>query len=276
MNDIYEQMLSAYDLSTKQMMRNAKFEINQQVILAGLYRGGFFDAAAFYGGTCLRIFHGLDRFSEDLDFSLTAPDDQFHIEKYFPYIEDEFALLGRKVEIRKKEKRTFGRVESAFLKDNTEVADLVFQTEKNIKIKIEVDTDPPLHFQTENKLRLLPFSFMVRCFTLPDLFAGKMHALLFRSWKQRVKGRDWYDFEWYVRHGVPLDFVHLQERALQFNGLELSNEEFKERLRERLSATNIGQVKQDVTPFMKNREETAIWSNGYFLQLAEMIRFKEG
>ena len=276
MNDIYEQMLSAYDLSTKQLMRNAKFEINQQVILAGLYRGGFFDAAAFYGGTCLRIFHGLDRFSEDLDFSLTAPDDQFHIEKYFPYIEDEFALLGRKVEIRKKEKRTFGRVESAFLKDNTEVADLVFQTEKNIKIKIEVDTDPPLHFQTENKLLLLPFSFMVRCFTLPDLFAGKMHALLFRSWKQRVKGRDWYDFEWYVRHGVPLDFVHLQERALQFNGLELSKEEFKERLRERLSATNIGQVKQDVTPFMKNREETAIWSNGYFLQLAEMIRFKEG
>ena len=276
MNDIYEQMLSAYDLSTKQMMRNAKFEINQQVILAGLYRGGFFDAAAFYGGTCLRIFHGLDRFSEDLDFSLTAPDDQFHIEKYFPYIEDEFALLGRKVEIRKKEKRTFGRVESAFLKDNTEVADLVFQTEKNIKIKIEVDTDPPLHFQTENKLLLLPFSFMVRCFTLPDLFAGKMHALLFRSWKQRVKGRDWYDFEWYVRHGVPLDFVHLQERTLQFNGLEMSKEDFKERLRERLSSTNIGQVKQDVTPFMKNREETAIWSNGYFLQLAEMIRFKEG
>ena len=276
MNDIYEQMLSAYDLSTKQMMRNAKFEINQQVILAGLYRGGFFDAAAFYGGTCLRIFHGLDRFSEDLVFSLTAPDDQFHIEKYFPYIEDEFALLGRKVEIRKKEKCTFGRVESAFLKDNTEVADLVFQTEKNIKIKIEVDTDPPLHFQTENKLLLLPFSFMVRCFTLPDLFAGKMHALLFRSWKQRVKGRDWYDFEWYVRHGVPLDFVHLQERMLQFNGLEMSKEDFKERLRERLSSTNIGQVKQDVTPFMKNREETAIWSNGYFLQLAEMIRFKEG
>ena len=276
MNDIYQQMLSAYDLSTKQMMRNAKFEINQQVILAGLYRGGFFDAAAFYGGTCLRIFHGLDRFSEDLDFSLTAPDEQFHIEKYFPYIENEFALLGRKVEIHKKEKRTFGRVESAFLKDNTEVADLVFQTEKNIKIKVEVDTDPPLHFQTENKLLLLPFSFMVRCFTLPDLFAGKMHALLFRSWKQRVKGRDWYDFEWYVRHGVPLDFVHLQERGLQFNGLEMSKEDFKERLLERLSSTNVEQVKQDVTPFMKNREETAIWSNGYFLQLAEMIRFKEG
>lgn len=274
MNDIYQQMLSAYDLSTKQLMRNAKFEINQQVILAGLYRGGFFDAAAFYGGTCLRIFHGLDRFSEDLDFSLTAPDDQFHIEKYFPYIEDEFALLGRKVEIRKKEKRTFGRVESAFLKDNTEVADLVFQTEKNIKIKIEVDTDPPLHFQTENKLLLLPFSFMVRCFTLPDLFAGKMHALLFRSWKQRVKGRDWYDFEWYVRHQIPLDYRHLRERIREFSGEVVEKEEFMQLLREKLSSTDIELVKQDVMGFIHNPHELDIWSNDYFLQLADMIVFK--
>ena len=131
----------------------------------------------------------------------------------------------------------------------------------------------PLHFQTEDKLLLLPFSFMVRCFTLPDLYAGKMHALLFRSWKQRVKGRDWYDFEWYVRHGVPLDFAHLQERTRQFNGLEMSKDDFIERLKERLSSTNIEQVKQDVFPFMKNREETAIWSNDYFVQLAERIRF---
>ena len=275
MNDIYQSMLSEYDLTTDQQQRNAKYEINQQVVLAGLYRGGFFDTAAFYGGTCLRIFHGLNRFSEDMDFSLTASDSKFCFEKYFPYIEDEFALLGRKVEIKKKEKRTFGKVESAFLKDNTEVVDISFQTEKSIKIKIEVDTDPPLHFQTENKLLLLPFSFMVRCFTLSDLYAGKLHALLFRSWKQRVKGRDWYDLEWYVRHGVPLNFAHLQERARQFNGLEMSKEDFLERLKERLSSTNIEQVKQDVIPFMKNREETTIWSNDYFVQLAERIRFKE-
>lgn len=273
MNDIYQKMLSDYDLSTAQQRRNAVFEVNQQIVLAGLNRGGFFDTAAFYGGTCLRIFHGLNRFSEDMDFSLTVPDENFHFEKFFPYIVDEFAYVGRKVEIHKKEKRTFGRVESAFLKDDTDVYDLTFQTEKSIKIKIEVDTDPPMQFHTEDKLLLQPFSFMVRCFTLPDLFAGKMHALLFRNWKNRVKGRDWYDFEWYVRNGVPLDFAHLQERIRQFNGLEMDKEEFLERLKERLSNTDIVQVKRDVEPFMKNVNETAIWSNDYFVQLAERIKF---
>ena len=273
MNEMYQKMLSAYDLSTEQQRRNAVFEVNQQIVLAGLYRGGFFDSAAFYGGTCLRIFHGLNRFSEDMDFSLTAPNENFQFEKFFPYIVDEFAYVGRKVEIHKKDKQKFGKVESAFLKDNTEVYDLSFQTEKNIKIKIEVDTNPPLCFKTEDLLLLLPFSFMVRCFTLPDLFAGKIHALLFRNWKNRVKGRDWYDFEWYVRNGVPLDFAHLQERTKQFNGLELSKNTFKEKLNERLSNTDIRMVKQDVEPFMKNRNETAIWSNDYFLQLAKKIKF---
>lgn len=273
MNDIYQKMLSDYDLSTAQRRRNAVFEVNQQIVLAGLNRGGFFDTAAFYGGTCLRIFHGLNRFSEDMDFSLTVPDENFHFEKFFPYVVDEFTYVGRKVEIHKKEKRTFGRVESAFLKDDTDVYDLTFQTEKSIKIKIEVDTNPPMQFYTEDKLLLQPFSFMVRCFTLPDLFAGKMHALLFRNWKNRVKGRDWYDFEWYVRNGVPLDFAHLQERIRQFNGLEMGKEEFFVRLKERLSSTDIAQVKRDVEPFMKNVNETAIWSNGYFVQLAERIRF---
>ena len=274
MNDIYQKMLSDYELSTAQQRRNAVFEVNQQIVLAGLNRGGFFDSAAFYGGTCLRIFHGLNRFSEDMDFSLTAPDEKFQFEKFFPYIVDEFAYVGRKVEIHKKEKRTFGRVESAFLKDDTDVYDLTFQTEKSIKIKIEVDTDPPMRFSTEDKLLLQPSSFMVRCLTLPDLFAGKMHALLFRNWKNRVKGRDWYDFEWYVRNRVPLDFAHLQERIRQFNGLEIGKEEFVERLKERLSSTDIKMVKQDVEPFVKDVSETAIWSNDYFVQLAERIKFQ--
>lgn len=273
MNDMYQKMLSNYDLSTAQQRRNAVFEVNQQIVLAGLNRGGFFDSAAFYGGTCLRIFHGLNRFSEDMDFSLTTPDKQFQFEKFFPYIVDEFAYLGRKVEIHKKEKRTFGRVESAFLKDDTDVYDLTFQTEKSIRIKIEVDTNPPMQFSTEDKLLLQPFSFMVRCFTLPDLFAGKMHALLFRNWKNRVKGRDWYDFEWYVRNGIPLDFSHLQERIKQFNGLEIGKDEFIKQLKERLSNTDIAQVKQDVEPFMKNVGETDIWSNDYFVQLANMMKF---
>ena len=274
MNEIYQNMLSAYDCSTEQQRRNAVFEVNQQIALAGLYRGGFFDHAAFYGGTCLRIFHGLNRFSEDMDFSLMTNEEDFRFENYFPSIIDEFESLGRRVEISKKDKRNFGKVESAFLKDNTDVYDLTFQTEKSIKIKIEVDDNPPMKFKTEDLLLLQPFSFMVRCFTLSDLFAGKMHALLFRSWKQRVKGRDWYDFEWYVRNGIPLDFIHLQERTRQFNGLELSKEEFDERLKERLSSTDIKMVVADVEPFLKNRAETTIWSNDYFLQLAKRIKIQ--
>ena len=275
MNDIFQNMLSAYDLSTGQAVRNATFEVNQQVILAGLYHGGFFDKAVFYGGTCLRIFHGLQRFSEDMDFSLLAPDDNVDFTLYFQPVIDEFAAIGRTVDIKKKDKKSFGKVESAFLKDTTEVYDISFQTEKSIKIKIEVDINPPLNFSTEQKLLMEPCSFMTRCFTLPGLFAGKMHALVYRAWKNRVKGRDWYDFEWYVRNRTPLDFKHLQERIKEFNGRDVSKDEFLSDLKERLGNSDIKQVKADVAPFVKNPKELEIWSNDYFLQIMNLIRFEE-
>jgi predicted nucleotidyltransferase component of viral defense system len=259
-------------MTTEQNKRNAVFEVNQQVILAGLYNGGFFESAAFYGGTCLRIFHGLQRFSEDMDFSLLTQNENFDFSKYFQPIIDAFALVGREVEIKKKDKKSFGKVESAFLKDNTDVYDVTFQTEKAIRIKIEVDTCPPMNFNTEQKLLLQPHSFMTRCYTLPDLFAGKMHALVYRSWKNRVKGRDWYDFEWYVRHNVPLDFAHLAERCKQFNNEDITPEQFKDKLKERLRTTDIKQVKDDVLPFVRNPKELDIWSNDYFVQLSEMVR----
>lgn len=267
-NEIYDNMLSAYGATTEQERRNAIFEVNQQVILAGLYNGGFFDMAAFYGGTCLRIFHGLQRFSEDMDFSLLAPEDKFDFTKYFQPIIDEFAIVGREVEIKKKDKKSFGKVESAFLKDNTDVYDVSFQTDKSIKIKIEVDTQPPLNFRTEQKLLLQPHSFMTRCFTLPDWFAGKMHALVYRGWKNRVKGRDWYDFEWYVRHNVPLDFAHLAERVRQFNNEEIGQEAFMAQLKDRLASANINQVKNDVLPFVRN----PAYSGGYPFSISGDIR----
>jgi len=274
MNDIFEQMLSQYQIVTDKDKQNAMYEVMQQVTLAGLYRGGFFNKAAFYGGTCLRIFHKLDRFSEDIDFSLLSRDESFNLEDYFPAVIEEFKTLGRDVVINKKNKKNFGQVESAFLKDNTEVYDVAFQTEKSLKIKIEVDINPPLKFITEQKLLVQPFSFMTRCFSLPDLYAGKMHALAFRNWKTRVKGRDWYDFEWYVKNGVQLDFTHLQERILEFNGIEMTKEQYLITLKERLSSTDIKMVKQDVQPFIKHQESLEIWSNEYFLQLADMIKFK--
>ena len=272
--NIFEQMLSKYEIRTNEQKRNATHEVMQEIILAGLYRGNFFDKAAFYGGTCLRIFHKLPRFSEDMDFSLTQRNEIFDLESYFPSIVEEFKATGRNVVITRKEKKNDSRVESAFLKDDSVIYDIKFKTEKDLKIKIEVDIDPPLGFSTEQKLSLMPFSFMTRCFTLPNLYAGKMHALLFRNWKTRVKGRDWYDFEWYVRHNIPLNFAHLQIRTKEFNGMDMDRESFTSSLKERFSSTDISLVKRDVLPFIQNPKELDIWSNDYFLQLADRINFE--
>lgn len=273
MSGIFEQMLSRYQITTSQDRQNAIYEVMQQITLAGLYRGGFFEKAAFYGGTCLRIFHHLKRFSEDMDFSLTEKNQSFHLEDYFPAIREEFKMLGKDIVITKKEKARFSKVESAFLKEDTSAYDIAFSTEKNIKIKIEVDTSPPMRFATEERLLLYPYSFMTRCFVLPDLYAGKMHALTFRVWKNRVKGRDWYDFEWYVRNGIKLNFEHLRERIKEFNSLNMTKQEFMECLKERLATTDINKVKQDVKPYIKDLHSLDIWSNDYFLQLADMIEF---
>ena len=273
MSGIFEQMLSRYQIANTQDRQNAIYEVMQQITLAGLYRGGFFEKAAFYGGTCLRIFHHLKRFSEDMDFSLTEKNQSFHLEDYFPAIREEFKMLGKDIVITKKEKARFSKVESAFLKEDTSAYDIAFSTEKNIKIKIEVDTSPPMRFATEERLLLYPYSFMTRCFVLPDLYAGKMHALTFRTWKNRVKGRDWYDFEWYVRNGVKLNFEHLRERIKEFNSLNMTKQEFMECLKERLATTDINKVKQDVKPYIKDIHLLDIWSNDYFLQLVEKIKF---
>lgn len=274
---LFSQMMSRYSIVTREDQINATHEVMQQIVLAGLYRGGFFNKAAFYGGTCLRIFYGLDRFSEDMDFSLLESDDSFQLENYFDYIMDEFSLHGRKVAITKKEKRSETNVESAFLKDNTEIYDLYFTTEKQIKIKIEIDKNPPLGFETDYKLLLLPFSFMVNCYTLPNLYAGKIHAFLFRKWNKRVKGRDWYDFEWYCRNQTSLNFKHLQNRTLQINKIATDNfsfEFFKSMMKERIERTDINLVKNDVRPFIKNQQPLDIWSQEYFIKLVDLIKIE--
>lgn len=272
---IFDEMVETLHPRNKAEKESAQQEVMQQIALYGLYRGGFFDHAAFYGGTCLRIFHNLQRYSEDMDFTQTEKGPNIHLENYFPQLIEAFKLTGREVTIKKKEKKTFGKVESAFLKDNTDVYDIAFQTEKTIKVKIELDTDPPLGFETEQKTLLKPFSTMIRCVTLPDLYAGKMHALLYRNWKNRVKGRDWYDFQWYVANRVPLNFEHLQKLVVEFNGIELNKEDFLEALHERLATTDIESVKQDAARFIFNQRDIEIWSNDYFLKLADMMVFKD-
>lgn len=277
MADIFNEMMLRYTIKTKEEKLNATHEIMQQVCLAGLQRAGFFEKAAFYGGTCLRIFHGLNRFSEDMDFSLMQNDIDFNLENYFEAIEHEFSSIGRDISIDKKIKKQYTHIESAFLKDNTDIVNIKFQTEPSVKIKIEVDKLPPLNFKTEYKLLLLPYSFMTRCFTLPGLFAGKMHALLFRKWKNRLKGRDWYDFEWYVRNNIPLDFNHFKERAAQSEGAEyrnLTHPQFYDILKQKISSTKIDSVKADVYPFIINPNELDVWSTDYFLQIADMVKIE--
>jgi len=278
MTAIFDQMLSRYAVKTNDDYANALHEVMQQIALAGLHRGGFFDKAAFYGGTCLRIFHGMPRFSEDMDFSLLKEDAAFSLEHYFDAISAEFKALGRDIVISKKQKTRQTNIESAFLKDNTAVYDLRFKKEHDIKIKLEVDIHPPPGFLTEQRLLLLPYSFMTRCYALPDLFAGKMHALMFRNWKTRVKGRDWYDFEWYVRNEVPLHFGHFLQRTRQFGSLkegELTRKTFMRLLKEKIAATNLNAVKADVRPFIKDAQVMEIWSADYFSQLADMIQFSD-
>ncbi len=282
-----KEWLAEYEPATQPAAEQALREIMQEIALAGLQRGGFFEKAAFYGGTALRIFHGLPRFSEDLDFSLLTTSDEFSLEPYLRSIEAEFNALGVTVSVEEKNKTKETKVDSAFLKPNTTWKELVIKEimpqesvkmRSEIKIKIEVDTRPPLDFATEEKILLKPFSFYVKCFTLPDLFAGKMHALLFRKWKGRVKGRDWFDMEWYIRKAVPLNLVHLGSRAFDsadWPAKIISEENVIQLLDEKIDAVSFGRIKADVKPFIRDEKVMEIWSPGYFHDLARKIKFMQ-
>lgn len=274
-----KEWLESYQPTNKEDATAALREIMQQVALAGLSRAGFYEKAAFYGGTALRIFYGLDRFSEDLDFSLLADDPNFSFTSYLSAIIAEFKSQGMDVSVREKEKKIPTNVQSAFLKSETIWKELVLdaivpgqglQRTAHIQIKIEVDKYPPPGFQTEEKLLTQPYSFYVKCFALPFLFAGKMHALLFRKWQNNVKGRDWYDMEWYIRKGVPMSLSHFLRRAINsgdWNKNTLTSAEFRELLNKKIDTVNIERVKDDVIRFIPDREKITIWSPKYFHDL---------
>lgn len=282
-----KEWLESYKPKNKEEAQSALREIMQEIALAGLYRSGFFDKAAFYGGTALRIFHKLDRFSEDLDFSLLQAQQDFSLEKHQDAIVNEFAGLGLNVSISEKQKVKRSTINSAFLKSETLWRELKLETiipqigvdtKANIKIKIEVDTAPPLNFKTEEKLLLRPFSFYVKCFTLPDLFAGKMHALLFRKWGTNVKGRDWYDMEWYIKKGIKIDLSHFLTRAKESGDWKeetISEIEFRELLSKKIDTVNMDYVKKDVIRFVKDPAQLDIWSPIYFHDLVANLKIEK-
>lgn len=281
-----KEWIKEYNPQNEEEILSALREIMQEITLAGLSRTDFFEKAAFYGGTALRIFYDLDRYSEDLDFSLLKSDSNFSIEPYFKPVLDEFRSLGLTVSIKEKKRNKQTAIDSAFLKAETIWQEIILEdiiketgvrSNKTLKIKLEVDRNPPLNFKTEEKLLLRPFSFYVKCFTKSSLFAGKMHALLFRKWKNRVKGRDWYDFEWYIKKGIPLDVNHFLTRAKDtkdWRENNISNEQIFELLDAKIESVSFSSIKEDIIRFIKNDEVLNIWSSEYFKDLITQIKFE--
>ncbi|MFA6434512.1 MAG: nucleotidyl transferase AbiEii/AbiGii toxin family protein [Elusimicrobiales bacterium] len=280
MNPAIEAMLSRYPRVSNADKLRALREILQETALLGLWRGKFFERAAFYGGTALRVLYGLDRFSEDMDFSLLKPDPDFRLEPYCGFIKDELRAFGFTAEMAVKQKAPGGHIKSAFLKANTLEQLLVIGMEGDremplTKIKIEIDADPPPRFKTEARLLLNPVPFNVKAFAPSSMFAGKMHALLCRGWKTRVKGRDWYDFVWFVGRRTPVDLRHLEQRMRQSGDWiedgPLTEEALRDLLRRHIESVDVAQAKDDVSRFLTVPDAVAIWSKDFFLDVAGRV-----
>lgn len=285
MHEAIRQMLVKYDCQKVEDYTNALREIFQEIALLGLWRAKFFEKAAFYGGTALHILYKLDRFSEDLDFSLLQPSNDFSWERYSQALERELLAFGFEVQVGLKNKAITSAVQSAFIKANTLNQLLIIEPGKEIaqqipagqkiRIRVEVDTDPPQGFFTESKFLLLPLPFSVRTYTLPNLFAGKMHAVLCRQWKNRVKGRDWYDLIWYCAHHPHLNLKHLEQRMRQSGDWSsqqtFDSQTFMKRLTAKINTLDIKQARSEVAPFVKNPSILNIWSKDFFSAIIERI-----
>ena len=286
MHEAITRMLAKYEPKSVDDSVRALREIIQEVALLGLWRAKFFEHAAVYGGTALRILYGLDRFSEDLDFSLLTPDPDFNLARYTASLEEELLAFGFNVRVEMVDKSVESAVQSAFLKTNTRNELLVIEAGEELtgqvaagqalKVKIEVDTDPPPGFSTQTRYLLQPIPFAVRSYSLPDLFAGKMYAILFRKWKNRVKGRDWYDLVWYAANHPNLNLAHLEQRMRQtgqWNGEKsLSPVVFTDLLFEAIDRLDVNQARKDVAPFVKDQQMLALWSHDFFRDVANRIK----
>jgi hypothetical protein len=174
-------------------------------------------------------------------------------------------------------------IESAFLKEKTIWAELKIDDkaktgiEPDMRIKFEVEKNPPIFAESEQKIVARPFTFYISAYKPQFLFAGKMHAVLFRQWRNRIKGRDWYDYEWYIKNDIPIHLAHFEDRAKQSGSIDLNTKLtpklFLEILKEKINSIDIEGSKEDIARFIFNPNELNIWSKQYFIDLAEKIRF---
>ena len=286
MNNIIEQMIGRYEPASLYDRKNAMKEVIQEIVLCGLSRADFFKKAAFYGGTALRVFYGLDRFSEDLNFSLLKPDPVFELSAYFPALKKEAEAFGLRVDISEKEKNKKSNIQSAFLKGNTKEHLLKFYSDESllssvpsnevIKIKFEIDTDPPAYAGFEHRYRLQPAPYEISLYDAPSLFAGKVHAVICRAWQSRVKGRDLYDYVFYLSQGIPVNLRHLNARLVQSgyigSDLRCTEKYIKDILYDRFADMDYEQAKEDVLPFIKDSSSLKLWNREFFRQITDGLK----
>ena len=253
-------------------------EITQEVVLAALGRTDFFSKAAFHGGTSLRIFYGLNRFSEDLDFALHRPDAAFTLQHYLKSVATELTAYGYHLEIQDRS-QTDATVRKAFLKEDSLVRVLQIghlrpdRSTRKIRIKLEVDINPPAGAVLESKFLDFPFVSSLVVHDAASLFAGKVHALLSRDY---IKGRDWYDFVWYTGRGTPINHTLLsaaldQQGPWQGRGHKSDNRWCIEQLGNRIRFLAWDEVAADVERFVKTHElpSLKLWSEAFFLAQLE-------
>ena len=286
MHEAVGRMLAKYERKGVDDTFQALREIIQEIALLGLWRSRFFEHAAFYGGTALRILYGLDRFSEDLDFSLLTPDPKFDLSRFTAALGAELAGFGFDMRVEQVQKSDRTAVQSAFLKGESMQQLLVIEAAEEVtrelprgqllKIKLEVDTDPPQGFATETRYLLQPVPCSIRVYSLPDLFAGKMHAVLCRRWKNRVKGRDWYDLVWYCSNHPELRLLHLEKRMRQSghwqDSAPLDREAFNTLLHAAIERLDINQARLEVANFVREPSLLDIWSHRFFSDVVGRVR----
>lgn len=284
MKTILEQMIEEYHPRNNEEKRNAIKEVMQEIVLCGLSRAGFFHEAVFYGGTALRIFYGLDRFSEDLDFSLLIKNKNFNLEKYFPLLKDTVQSFGLNVELELKSKTKDSNIQTAFLKGDTIEHFLLFypnelvqgiNKNEKVKIKFELDTMPPALATYETKFRLLPIPYSIKLYDESSLFSGKIHAVICRSWKSRVKGRDLYDYVFYLSRNTKYNLPHLREKLLESCYITkdsvVTNDTVKKMLIQRFNEIDYERAKEDVIPFIKDIQVLEIWSKDFFVSITSQL-----
>ena len=284
MNSILKNMLDKYDIKNNEDEINAMKEIIQEIVICGLSRGGFFNEAAFYGGTALRIFYGLNRFSEDLDFALLEPNKNFDLSKYFSFVEKEVLAYGLNLKIEVKEKTKDSNILSAFLKGDTKEHIFIFfpnenmkntTSLKNIKIKFEVDVNPPSGATYEFKYKLLPSPHQVRLYDESSQFAGKIHAILCRNWNYRTKGRDLYDYVFYLSKEIKVNLKLVKSKLIESKVIK-ENSEFninilKELLSNKFKEINYTDAKEDVMAFIEDKDSLNLWNSEFFIEITKNL-----